>query len=181
MNTLRNILYNVSIQAVHGNNDITVHALCMDSRTVTKGDAFIAVKGVHADGHLFIDKAIAQGAAAVICEALPAQLTADVCYIQVNNSALACGIMAGNFYGNPSQQLQLIGVTGANGKTTIATLLFRLFTQLGHHCGLISTVQNQIGDDIIPATHTTPDAIHLNALLAQMVLEGCEYVFLEVS
>lgn len=181
MNTLRNILYNVSIQAVHGNNDITVHALCMDSRTVTKGDAFIAVKGVHADGHLFIDKAIAQGAAAVICEALPAQLTADVCYIQVNNSALACGIMAGNFYGNPSQQLQLIGVTGTNGKTTIATLLFRLFTQLGHHCGLISTVQNQIGDDIIPATHTTPDAIHLNALLAQMVLEGCEYVFMEVS
>ncbi|MET7001188.1 UDP-N-acetylmuramoyl-L-alanyl-D-glutamate--2,6-diaminopimelate ligase [Chitinophaga defluvii] len=181
MNTLRNILYNVSIQAVHGNNDITVHALCMDSRTVTKGDAFIAVKGVHADGHLFIDKAIAQGAAAVICEVLPAQLTADVCYIQVNNSALACGIMAGNFYGNPSQQLQLIGVTGTNGKTTIATLLFRLFTQLGHHCGLISTVQNQIGDDIIPATHTTPDAIHLNALLAQMVLEGCEYVFMEVS
>lgn len=181
MNTLRNILYNVSIQAVHGNNDITVHALCIDSRTVTKGDAFIAVKGVHADGHLFIDKAIAQGAAAVICEALPAQLTADVCYIQVNNSALACGIMAGNFYGNPSQQLQLIGVTGTNGKTTIATLLFRLFTQLGHHCGLISTVQNQIGDDIIPATHTTPDAIHLNALLAQMVLEGCEYVFMEVS
>lgn len=181
MNTLRNILYNVSIQAVHGNNDITVHALCMDSRTVTKGDAFIAVKGVHADGHLFIDKAIAQGAAAVICEVLPAQLTADVCYIQVNNSALACGIMAGNFYGNPSQQLQLIGVTGTNGKTTIATLLFRLFTQLGHHCGLISTVQNQIGDDIIPATHTTPDAIHLNALLAQMVLDGCEYVFMEVS
>jgi len=181
MNTLRNILYNVSIQAVHGNNDITVNALCIDSRTVTKGDAFIAVKGVHADGHLFIDKAIAQGAVAVICEVLPAQLSADVCYIQVNNSALACGIMAGNFYGNPSQQLQLIGVTGTNGKTTIATLLFRLFTQLGHHCGLISTVQNQIGDDIIPATHTTPDAVNLNALLAQMVLEGCEYVFMEVS
>jgi UDP-N-acetylmuramoyl-L-alanyl-D-glutamate--2,6-diaminopimelate ligase len=181
MNTLRNILYNVSIQAVHGNNDITVNTLCIDSRTVTKGDAFIAVKGVHADGHLFIDKAIAQGAAAIICEELPANLVADVCYIQVNNSALAAGIMASNFYGNPSQKLQLVGITGTNGKTTIATLLFRLFTQLGHHCGLISTVQNQIGDTIIPATHTTPDAISLNALLAQMVLEGCEYVFMEVS
>ncbi|WP_143304945.1 UDP-N-acetylmuramoyl-L-alanyl-D-glutamate--2,6-diaminopimelate ligase [Chitinophaga vietnamensis] len=181
MKTLRDILYNVSIIAVHGNNDITVNALAIDSRAIGKDDAFIAVKGVHVDGHQYIDKAIAQGAAAIICETLPEQLQPNICYVQVNNSALASGIMAGNYYDNPSQHLQLVGVTGTNGKTTIATLLFRLFTQLGYHCGLLSTVQNQIGNNIIPATHTTPDPINLNALLAKMVADGCNYAFMEVS
>lgn len=181
MKTLRDILYNVSIQAVHGNTDITVRKLDTDSRSIGSGDAFIAVKGVHTDGHGYIDKAISQGAAAIICETLPAELNSQVCYIQVSNSATASGIMAGNFYDNPSHKLQLVGVTGTNGKTTIATLLFRLFTKLGYHCGLLSTVQNQIGDTVVPATHTTPDPISLNALLARMVDEGCLYVFMEVS
>lgn len=181
MKTLRDILYNVSIQAVHGNTDITVRKLDTDSRSIGSGDAFIAVKGVHTDGHGYIDKAISQGAAAIICETLPAELNSQVCYIQVSNSATASGIMTGNFYDNPSHKLQLVGVTGTNGKTTIATLLFRLFTKLGYHCGLLSTVQNQIGDTVVPATHTTPDPISLNALLARMVDEGCLYVFMEVS
>lgn len=181
MKTLRDILYNVSIQAVHGSTDTSVNQLSIDSRAIGKGDAFIAIKGVHADGHLFIDKALAQGAAAIICEDLPQTLADNVSYIQVSNSAAAAGIIAGNYYDNPSQKLKLVGVTGTNGKTTIATLLFRLFSTLRFHCGLLSTVQNQIGDKIIPATHTTPDAIQLNALLAEMAEEGCEYVFMEVS
>ncbi|HEY0610875.1 MAG TPA: UDP-N-acetylmuramoyl-L-alanyl-D-glutamate--2,6-diaminopimelate ligase, partial [Chitinophaga sp.] len=158
-----------------------VNELRIDSRAVRPGDAFIAIKGVHTDGHAFIAKAIEQGAAAVICETLPETLQEQVCYVLVNDSTNACGIMADNFYKHPSRHLQLVGVTGTNGKTTIATLLFRLFTQLGYRCGLLSTVQNQIGDTVIPATHTTPDAISLNALLAKMVEEGCQYAFMEVS
>jgi len=178
---LRDILYNVSIQAVHGNSDITVNELRIDSRAVRPGDVFIAISGVHVDGHEFIDKAIEQGAAAVICERLPDTLQEQVCYVMVADSTAACGVMADNFYKHPSRHLQLVGVTGTNGKTTIATLLFRLYTQLGYKCGLLSTVQNQIGDTVIPATHTTPDAISLNALLARMVEEGCQYAFMEVS
>lgn len=181
MKTLRDILYNVNILAVHGNSDIPVNNLSMDSRTIRPGDTFIAVKGAHSDGHTFIAKAIAQGANAIVCETLPDTRDNNVTYIQVANSATACGIMAGNFHDNPSRKLQLVGVTGTNGKTTIATLLFRLFSGLGHHCGLLSTVQNQIGDTIVPATHTTPDAISLNALLALMVEQGCDYAFMEVS
>jgi UDP-N-acetylmuramoyl-L-alanyl-D-glutamate--2,6-diaminopimelate ligase len=181
MRTLSDILYNVNIQAVHGSTDTTVNALSIDSRAIGKGDAFIAIRGVHADGHLFIEKALQQGASVIICEELPQQLAEGICYIQVASSATAAGTIAGNFYDNPSQKLQLVGVTGTNGKTTIATLLFRLFTALGYHCGLLSTVQNQIGDKIVPATHTTPDAIHLNALLADMAEAGCAYVFMEVS
>jgi UDP-N-acetylmuramoyl-L-alanyl-D-glutamate--2,6-diaminopimelate ligase len=178
---LRDILYNVSIQAVHGNNDIAVNELRIDSRAIRPGDVFIAIRGVHTDGHTFIGKAIELGAAAIICETLPDTLQEQVCYVVVNDSTAACGVMADNFYQHPSQHLQLVGVTGTNGKTTIATLLFRLFTQLGYQCGLLSTVQNQIGDTVIPATHTTPDAISLNALLARMVEEGCQYAFMEVS
>lgn len=181
MKTLRDILYNVSIQSIHGSNDISINALTTDSRAVKPGDAFIAVKGVHVDGHAYIEKAVALGATAIICEDLPAQLTENVCFVKVANSAAATGIMAGNFYDNPSHKVQLVGVTGTNGKTTIATLLFRLFSKLGYHCGLLSTVQNQIGDTVIPSTHTTPDPVSLNALLAQMVAEGCLYVFMEVS
>lgn len=181
MKTLREILYNVSIQNVQGNNDIAVHALFIDSRQVKQGGVFIAIRGVAADGHEYISKAIAQGAVAVVCETLPDTTSPDVCYIQVNNSAQAGGIMAGNFYDNPSQKLKLVGVTGTNGKTTVATILFRLFSKLGYHCGLLSTVQNQIGDRVVPATHTTPDPISLNALLADMVAEGCLYAFMEVS
>lgn len=181
MRTLREILYNVNILAVQGNTDIAIRALAIDSRQIKAGDAFIAIRGAAADGHQFIPKAIAQGALAIVCETLPDTLSPEVCYVQVNSSAQAGGIMAGNFYGNPSGKLKLVGVTGTNGKTTIATLLFRLFTRLGYKCGLLSTVQNQIGDTVIPATHTTPDAVSLNALLAEMVEQGCEYAFMEVS
>lgn len=181
MKTLSDILYNAGIRAVHGKTDLSVNKPAIDSRSVGPGDAFIAVKGVHADGHQYIDKAIAQGAAAIICETMPEVLLDTVTYVQVDNSAQASGIIAGNFYDNPSHKLQLVGVTGTNGKTTIATILFRLFSKLGYHCGLLSTVQNQIGDTVIPSTHTTPDPISLNALLAQMVEEGCLYAFMEVS
>ncbi|RAI98465.1 UDP-N-acetylmuramoylalanyl-D-glutamate--2,6-diaminopimelate ligase [Chitinophaga skermanii] len=181
MKVLRDILYNVNIVSIHGDNNIEVHALSIDSRHIAQGDAFIAIKGVAADGHAYITKAISLGATAIVCEDLPAELQDGVCYVQVSNSHAACGIMASNFYNNPSKQLQLVGVTGTNGKTTIATILFRLFSKMGYHCGLISTVQNQIGDEIIPSTHTTPDAISLNALLAKMVEEGCLYAFMEVS
>ncbi|WP_298713701.1 UDP-N-acetylmuramoyl-L-alanyl-D-glutamate--2,6-diaminopimelate ligase [Chitinophaga sp.] len=181
MKTLRDILYQVQILDVHGNNDIAIHALHIDSRQVKAGDVFIAIRGVAADGHAYISKAVAQGAAAVVCEALPEVTAPDVCYVLVGSSHQAAGIMAGNFYDNPSRKLKLVGVTGTNGKTTVATLLFRLYTAMGHHCGLLSTVQNQIGERIVPATHTTPDPIHLNALLAEMVNEGCDYAFMEVS
>ena len=181
MKTLREILYNVNIVQVLGNNDIAIHALHIDSRQIRQGDAFIAIRGLAADGHDFISKAIGQGAAAVICETVPDTISPDVCYVQVANSHQTAGVMAGNFYDNPSHRLKLVGVTGTNGKTTIATMLFRLFTRLGHTCGLLSTVQNQIGDNIIPATHTTPDPVSLNALLADMVAQGCDYAFMEVS
>lgn len=181
MKTLRDILYQVQILDVHGNNDIAIHALHIDSRQVKPGDVFIAIRGVAADGHTYISRAVSNGAVAVVCEELPEVTAANVCYVLVSNSHQAAGVMAGNFYDNPSRKLRLVGVTGTNGKTTVATLLFRLYTALGHHCGLLSTVQNQIGDRIVPATHTTPDPVNLNALLADMVNDGCDYAFMEVS
>lgn len=181
MATLQNILYKVRIEAIHGNTGIAIQDICMDSRKVQPGSLFIAIKGGTADGHQFIRAAIEQGAVAVVCETLPEQLHGQVTYVKVADSAAACGTVAANFYGHPSSQLQLVGVTGTNGKTTIATLLFKLFRAGGHRCGLISTVQNQINDAIIPATHTTPDAISLHALLAEMVKAGCSHAFMEVS
>ena len=178
---LQDILYKVAIISVKGNTNIEVNNLQIDSRKIGAGHCFIALKGAAANGHLFIETAIENGATVIVCEDLPIVLKDTVTYIQVENSAVAAGLMSHNFYGQPSAKIKLVGVTGTNGKTTIATLLFKLFTALNYKCGLISTVQNQIADTIIPATHTTPDAIHLNALLKQMVDEGCGYVFMEVS
>ncbi len=178
---LQDILYKVAISSVKGNTNIDVTSLQIDSRKTSKGCCFIAVKGTAADGHVFIEKATENGASVIVCEVLPAVLKEDITYIEVEDSATAAGLMSHNFYGEPSAKIKLVGVTGTNGKTTIATLLFKLFSGLNYKCGLISTVQNQIADTIIPATHTTPDAISLNALLKQMVDEGCEYVFMEVS
>ena len=166
---------------MEGNTAAVVKYLQSDSRKVTAGSCFIAVKGTAADGHDFIEKAIENGATVVVCEAMPQNLQAGITYIEVENSAATAGLMSHNFYGEPTTKIKLVGVTGTNGKTTIATLLFKLFTALNYKCGLISTVQNQIGGTIIPATHTTPDAISLNALLKQMAEEGCDYVFMEVS
>jgi UDP-N-acetylmuramoyl-L-alanyl-D-glutamate--2,6-diaminopimelate ligase len=178
---LQDILYKVAIRSVKGNTDIEVKDLQIDSRKISTGSCFIAVKGTAADGHGYIDTAIEKGAAVIVCEVLPADLKDTVTYIQVENSAATAGLVSHNFYGEPSKRFKLVGVTGTNGKTTIATLLFKLFTALKYQCGLISTVQNQIGNTVIAATHTTPDAISLNALLKQMADEGCEYVFMEVS
>lgn len=181
MKNLKSILHAIPVQEVVGQLDVEVVSLCFDSRQVVFGSLFIAVRGVHTDGHLFIDKAIAFGARAVIVEELPLETLDSVVYIVVADSALALGIVAANFYDNPSKKMKLVGVTGTNGKTTVATLLFQLFTQLGYHVGLLSTVQNQIGDRIIPATHTTPDPIQLNHLLSEMIEEGCDYCFMEIS
>ena len=178
---LKDILYKVSLRSVKGNTSIEVTDLQIDSRKVSDRSCFIAVKGSISDGHDYIETAIANGAKAIVCEVLPAQLKEGVTYVEVENSALAAGYISHNFYNEPSLKIKLVGVTGTNGKTTIVTLLWKLFTGLGYKCGLISTVQNQIGDEIILATHTTPDAISVNALLNKMVDVGCRYVFMECS
>jgi UDP-N-acetylmuramoyl-L-alanyl-D-glutamate--2,6-diaminopimelate ligase len=181
MALLQDILFRVNIRSVDGATAVNVKDIQIDSRKVSEGTAFIAIKGSSADGHQFIDTAVENGAKAIICETLPSNRKENVTYVQVENSAAAAGYMAHNYYGQSSEKLKLVGVTGTNGKTTIATLLYKLFTKLGCKCGLLSTVQNHIGDKIVPATHTTPDAISLNALLKQMVDEGCTHVFMETS
>ena len=181
MKKLSDILYKVHLQTVHGNTGVDVNGLCIDSRTVHPGACFIAVKGAITDGHQYIDIAIEKGAIAIICELLPASLKEGVTYIQVQSSNEALGWMSHYFYDQPSSKLILVGVTGTNGKTTVATLLFKLFSSLGYKCGLISTVQNQIGETVLPSTHTTPDAISLNVLIRKMVEEGCTHAFMECS
>lgn len=181
MVSVQDILYKVAIRTVAGKTATTVKDIQLDSRKITTGSLFIAVKGVATDGHSFIEKAELAGASVIVCETLPATLNPDILYVQVHNSAEAAGIMAHNFYGQPSTRLKLVGVTGTNGKTTIATLLYKLFVSLGYSCGLISTVENRINGEIIPATHTTPDAVSLNALLQKMVEAGCTHVFMENS
>jgi UDP-N-acetylmuramoyl-L-alanyl-D-glutamate--2,6-diaminopimelate ligase len=178
---LSDILYKVKLLALDGNTNLSVSDVQIDSRKVQKGSLFVAVKGVAVDGHQFIEKAIGLGAVAVVCEEMPAERVPGVTYVQTSNSAETAGILAHNFYGQPSQNIRLVGVTGTNGKTTIATLLYKLFSALGYKCGLISTVENQVAGKVIAATHTTPDAVSLNALLAQMVDEGCSHAFMEVS
>jgi len=171
----------VSLQTVIGNTGIAINNLQIDSRKVSSGSCFIAIKGVTADGHQFIETAVKNGAAAIVCEVAPVSIADGVVYVIVVNSSMAAGYMAHQFFGEPSAKITLVGVTGTNGKTTIATLLYKLFTALGYKCGLISTVQNQIGNAVLSATHTTPDAISINRLLGQMVSEACEYVFMECS
>ncbi len=178
---LQDILYKVSIRSVIGPTDEEISGVNIDSRMVKQGNVFVAVKGAVSDGHQFIGKAIEKGASVIVCETIPEEQQEGVRYIKVENSAAAAGYMAHNFFGQPSEKLKLVGVTGTNGKTTIATLLYKLFTSLGDRCGLISTVENRIGEKVLSATHTTPDAISLNALLKQMADEGCTHVFMEVS
>jgi UDP-N-acetylmuramoyl-L-alanyl-D-glutamate--2,6-diaminopimelate ligase len=178
---LQDILYGVAITNLVGTTNREVDALTFDSRAVAAGSVFFAIKGTLVDGHKYIDQTIAAGASVIICEDLPVSLKDDVSYIQVQDSSVALGKVASNFYGNPSKQLKLVGITGTNGKTTIATLLFKLFRELGHSVGLISTVENQINEQVIPATHTTPNPIALNQLLKDMVAAGCTHCFMEVS
>jgi UDP-N-acetylmuramoyl-L-alanyl-D-glutamate--2,6-diaminopimelate ligase len=171
----------VRLQSVNGSTDVNVNGIQIDSRKVAKGDVFVAIRGEKSDGHAFIEKAVELGATAVVCETMPGSFAEDVVYLQVNNTHEAVAYMSHNFFDEPSLKIKLVGVTGTNGKTTIATILFKLFTELGFKCGLVSTVQNQIGSEVIPATHTTPDAVSLNALLHQMVEAGCSHVFMECS
>ena len=178
---LTEILYKVKIKAVHGSTDVKISSLQTDSRHVVSGSCFIAVKGSVTDGHSFIDAAIEKGATVIVAEHLPTNIKEGITYIETDNSAAAAGIMAHNFFGTPSANMDVIGVTGTNGKTTVATLLYKLFSKLGFTCGLISTIENKIGDTIIAATHTTPDAINLHALLKKMNDAGCKYVFMECS
>lgn len=181
MAKLQDILYNVRLQSVQGSTNLEVKDVQIDSRKVTKGSLFVAIKGAISDGHLFIEKAIELGARVIVCEEVPLLLNDGITYLQVNNTNEAVAYIAHHFYNEPSTRLKLIGVTGTNGKTTVATLLYKLFTQLGYKCGLISTVQNQIGKQVVPATHTTPDAVSLNSLLHQMLAAECTHVFMEVS
>ncbi|HEX2848381.1 MAG TPA: UDP-N-acetylmuramoyl-L-alanyl-D-glutamate--2,6-diaminopimelate ligase [Chitinophagaceae bacterium] len=177
---LRDILYKVSIRSVSGSTDIEVKDIQIDSRKVQPGTVFIAIKGAAADGHQFIEKAIESGATAIVSETALSPRE-GVTLLQVENSAAAAGYIANNFFGQPSSKMKVVGVTGTNGKTTIATLLYKLFSALGYKCGLLSTVDNHIGEKVMPATHTTPDAISLNKLMKQMADEQCTHVFMEVS
>jgi UDP-N-acetylmuramoyl-L-alanyl-D-glutamate--2,6-diaminopimelate ligase len=181
MAQLQDILYKVSIRSVHGELERVVDNLQTDSRLAGPGSLFIAMKGSHVDGHSFIPQVTAAGATLVVCEEPPASLQNGITYIQVESSAAAAGIIAHNFYGQPTEKLKLVGVTGTNGKTTIATLLYKLFTALGYKSGLLSTVENRIIERVLPATHTTPDPLHLNALLKEMVDAGCTHAFMETS
>lgn len=178
---LKEVIGTIAYTALHGEAQTSIGGIRIDSRQVQAGDLFVAVRGTQVDGHDYIEKAIAQGATAICCETLPKTLHDTVTYLQVPNTEAIVGELATHFYGNPSQHLQLIGVTGTNGKTTIATLLYDLFRVFGHKAGLLSTVCNYIDGKAIPTEHTTPDPITLNALLAQMVEAGCEYAFMEVS
>ncbi len=181
MTPLQNIINDISITKIIGTTDLSINHLVFDSRKVKAADVFVAVRGHALDGHQFIDKAIRNGASVIVLEQLPATIAEKTTYLLVDNSAEALGQMATSFYGHPSQQLKLIGITGTNGKTTTATLLFDLFTSMGYKVGLLSTVANRIAEKTIPSTHTTPDAVGLNALLSQMVEAGCDYAFMEVS
>ena len=178
---LKDLLYGVAINSLVGDPNLTVNAIAFDSRSIKPGTLFCAIRGVTADGHLYIDQTISLGATVIVCESMPENLSSSVTYVQVKSSTEALGVIASNFYANPSAKLKLVGVTGTNGKTTIATLLFQLFRGLGYKVGLISTVQNHINDLIIPATHTTPNPIALNGLLQEMVNAECDYCFMEVS
>jgi len=169
------------VREVSGVESDTFSHLNFDSRKVKQGDVFVAVRGTQVDGHKFIEKAIKQGAKVIVCEELPVSCSESVTYVLVENSAKALALMASNLFYNPSRELELVGVTGTNGKTTTTTLLFDLFKSMGFKTGLLSTIENRINDEIIPATHTTPDPIALNRMLRKMVESGCEYVFMEVS
>jgi UDP-N-acetylmuramoyl-L-alanyl-D-glutamate--2,6-diaminopimelate ligase len=181
MKLLKEILYKTNIEQVAGSTSVNISDIAFDSRKVTEWTLFVAVGGVNTDGHQFITTAIDNGAIAIICEEMPEVIIPTITYVKVKDSSHALAIVCNNFYEDPSAKLKLIGVTGTNGKTTSVTLLHSLFTQLGFKCGMLSTVKNLIGEEVVPATHTTPDPLQLNQLLAKMVSENCDYCFMEVS
>lgn len=181
MKELKFILRGIPVTEVSGNLDVMISRISFDSRKIVEGCLFVAISGTQTDGNRFIRDAISSGARAIMCEQLPEQLEENITYILVGDSAFSLGVAAANFFENPSKQLRLVGVTGTNGKTTVATLLYQLFGELGYACGLLSTVENRVVDRIVEATHTTPDPVQLNDLLREMVDQGCDYCFMEVS
>lgn len=181
MGILKDILYKVSVEKVIGSTNISIDAIQFDSRKVTQNTLFIAQKGLNVDAHKFIDATIENGAVAIICQEIPQHIHPEVTYIQVVDSNEALAIVASNFYGNPSEKLKLVGVTGTNGKTTIATLLYTLFKKAGYKAGLLSTIKIMVDDIEFPATHTTPDSITINKILHDLVLAGAQFCFMEVS
>ena len=178
---LEELLRNVTVKTVEGAADTDIMDVDIDSRKVAKGHLFVAIRGTQTDGHQYIEKAIEQGASAILCEEMPAERRCEVCYVQVDSTEAVVGQVATTFHGNPTSKVKLVGVTGTNGKTTIATLLYNMFRKLGYKCGLLSTVCNYIEGEPVPASHTTPDPIELNRLLHRMVDAGCQYVFMECS
>ncbi len=178
---LSDILYKTRLDEVVGSTNVAISSVTFDSRKVKKDALFIATRGTASDGHHYIEVAIENGAVAVVCEEFPETLKDNVTYVKVFDSSSALGYIACNFFDNPSEKLKLVGITGTNGKTTTVTLLFNLFKGLGYNVGLLSTVENKINNTVIPSTHTTPDALTLNELLSQMLEQGCQYVFMEVS
>ncbi|MFH2142502.1 MAG: UDP-N-acetylmuramoyl-L-alanyl-D-glutamate--2,6-diaminopimelate ligase [Bacteroidota bacterium] len=181
MKILNQILKKISYSGKKGNSEISVSKISFDSRSVEVNDLFVAISGTSADGHKYIDQALSRGAGSIVCEHYPEKINPDVCYVLVDDSSNALAEISSAFYDDPSEKLKLIGVTGTNGKTSIATLLFRLTKNLGYRCGLLSTVENYINEKVIDATHTTPDPVQINNLLYQMVEAGCDYCFMEVS
>lgn len=181
MKLLQDILYKAGIEERVGTLNLAVASITFDSRAVKKDSLFIAIKGLLSDGHDYIKQAENLGAIAIVCEHFPDEMKEGVSYIKVKNSELAVSFIAANFYDNPSEKLRLVGVTGTNGKTTVASLLYKLFSELGYKTGLLSTVEYRIHREVFPASHTTPDAIRINAYMAKMVEEGCKYCFMEVS
>jgi UDP-N-acetylmuramoyl-L-alanyl-D-glutamate--2,6-diaminopimelate ligase len=181
MKLLKDILYKVRIVEVIGSTNAAIESITSDSRAVKPMGLFVAVSGTNSDGHNFIHQAIAQGASAIVCERIPEEISNQVVYIVVENTSVALAVLSCNFFDNPSHRLKIVAVTGTNGKTTTATLLFRLFRSMNYKCGLLSTVVNRINDIEVPSTHTTPNSVQLNELLARMVSEGCTHVFMEAS
>ncbi|PRY86703.1 UDP-N-acetylmuramoyl-L-alanyl-D-glutamate--2,6-diaminopimelate ligase [Mongoliibacter ruber] len=181
MKVLKDILYKVSLVSTVGDMEREVSELVFDSRKVTLHTAFVAVKGTQVDGHQFIQTAIEKGATTIVCEQLPDNILEHITYVQVLDSSVALGIMAANYFENPSERLKLVAVTGTNGKTSTVTLLFQLFVEMGYQVGLLSTVENKINEEVIPSTHTTPDAISIQSLLRKMVEKGCTHCFMEAS
>ena len=181
MKQLKELLYKAGLTGVHGTTELAISEVCFDSRKAKDGAVFVATRGTQSDGHRFINDVIEKGCKAIVCEEMPTERKEGITYVSVSDSAFALSIMAANFYDNPSGSIKLVGVTGTNGKTTTTTLLYQLFRKSGNKVGLLSTVRNKINDEEISATHTTPDSVQLNALLARMVAEGCTYCFMEVS
>jgi len=180
MKRVKDIIAGIDCRVV-GSTEVEVSALALDSRKVEAGTMFFAVVGTATDGHAYIEKAVEAGAVAIVCQQLPETVSESVCYVVVEDTSAVVGQMASNFYDRPSEQLKLVGITGTNGKTTTVTLLYEMFRALGYRVGLLSTVENRIDGRVVPTTHTTPDPITLNALLAEMVEAGCDYCFMEVS